>query len=1385
MDPNANQGWASAGAYPSGAQAAPSTLQGLMGSHGSNRHQQQQQPHQPPARASSSSLSHLQQQNTDPQPPVEQHDFDSISAADLDALLKQYTSAGPGGVSALDDMVSPSVNQHQRPSGGNSGLANDNSSYSIGNVDGMPFGASFQSAQSYDGRQAELTPRTQNRVLFQDEAKRHDGRAQAESSGSGSGSTALLASGLTNLDWDKIGIPEALRDSPLPSGPRSQAQQRGYTNPSDAEMMVMTSMPGIPHRISHSELSSAGATAGGGSSVGGSVSGNGSGRFGGRNSWDGTSGSPMTYSKSHIGQPSLASNMAMQQADIPPSESDASDASVGSTKRRRMTFSGGDSMHEGGRGRPGGHQNKGWPEQTDLPLEQGQGQQQQSYGAGQPLGSTLSSSAVYDPTMAATSPTFANASHHHGSVRNLDYGGYGGGPSHYTRAEPSGNNIVNSKDLEAMATESLQRASAQNQRTTDGAGHLTAMPAGGSNVMPYPQQHAQSFGHNHQSQPYSQPMPHNSPSRHHNQHAQPQLVRQRSTTAHAALPHRHDASGPGTDYAQGVTILGTGGAAPSHSTSGDARGHTMPSAASLNAQGGNAASHPPGLGSSILKGQDPASSGHAAANDFTRRKGWSNRVVDELLDFAHVLDLTGKILYATTAVQTLTGWKVEELIGTNIFQIVHPQDAPLLKRELNRALQKEGEEIVLYYRLKRNPPKTVRAAKNRRGVEAGDMNTSKETSAAGSGSSAVSSPTESSLPTDSSGIDGAAKKVKDNPAAVGEVDPDAEWITLEMTGHAYFPPLSVGQETNAPSGGEADGEEESDDGSDGETLDGTKLKQENGDEPAPASKAVKEDSVGPMSRDHKRRHSKASLPFGSPQTKTYKLPLARSTEAQCFFCSCRAYPSKSVTVLDSFLELKLENEKLRLQLEELNLTEAAAGDGGRGDHNRDDASATPMGFSTESGVFEAFGISPPMEASPDLRGADEAGSHRSPSASLLSGFDRGGPSGSSSATARTHTHPPASPHGAGELSSPSKGGASGSASREGGPDPRPPYYRSGSAIDASGEHGSSGAPGSYRNKKSKSTMPSSASSITAIRGTPVQESSSGGGGGSAGGSSLLSSAAATGDEDRVCTDCGRTDSPEWRRGPLGPKTLCNACGLRYAKKVKRRSQPSLQINPSTEVGPDGEPSYAADERGSRIVMSPTSASSATPHHHPHQLHGQAQNQVAFGNTSVGMANAGRGPPAQQQQQQQAQNFYPTMGSYNPAGMLVDDGSGYGGAGSGVGVAQMGAGSPLDMSTGMGMGMSSAGYGGQMMSSTSSSAAAAGAGAMPPPPPQQQQQQQQQQMQQQQHIVHQQQQVVQQQQQHLAQQQLQMQQQQQQLQQQFQQQQQQQQQRQMYGHGPGM
>ncbi|KAJ0232359.1 GATA transcription factor 23 [Hirschfeldia incana] len=39
---------------------------------------------------------------------------------------------------------------------------------------------------------------------------------------------------------------------------------------------------------------------------------------------------------------------------------------------------------------------------------------------------------------------------------------------------------------------------------------------------------------------------------------------------------------------------------------------------------------------------------------------------------------------------------------------------------------------------------------------------------------------------------------------------------------------------------------------------------------------------------------------------------------------------------------------------------------------------------------------------------------------------------------------------------------------------------------------------------------------------------------------------------RCCCDCKTTKTPMWRGGPSGPKSLCNACGIRFMKQ--RRSE---------------------------------------------------------------------------------------------------------------------------------------------------------------------------------------------------------------------------------------
>ncbi|ORX88039.1 hypothetical protein K493DRAFT_341414, partial [Basidiobolus meristosporus CBS 931.73] len=43
-----------------------------------------------------------------------------------------------------------------------------------------------------------------------------------------------------------------------------------------------------------------------------------------------------------------------------------------------------------------------------------------------------------------------------------------------------------------------------------------------------------------------------------------------------------------------------------------------------------------------------------------------------------------------------------------------------------------------------------------------------------------------------------------------------------------------------------------------------------------------------------------------------------------------------------------------------------------------------------------------------------------------------------------------------------------------------------------------------------------------------------------------------------CHSCNCTDTPEWRKGPLGPRTLCNACGLIWAKLSKKKAKEAQQ-----------------------------------------------------------------------------------------------------------------------------------------------------------------------------------------------------------------------------------
>ncbi|KAL6564142.1 hypothetical protein OROMI_015592 [Orobanche minor] len=67
------------------------------------------------------------------------------------------------------------------------------------------------------------------------------------------------------------------------------------------------------------------------------------------------------------------------------------------------------------------------------------------------------------------------------------------------------------------------------------------------------------------------------------------------------------------------------------------------------------------------------------------------------------------------------------------------------------------------------------------------------------------------------------------------------------------------------------------------------------------------------------------------------------------------------------------------------------------------------------------------------------------------------------------------------------------------------------------------------------------------------------------------------DSSKSCSGCQTTRTPLWRGGPAGPKSLCNACGIKYNKKRRqllglatsgktiRKKKRSKVVNRSSEV----------------------------------------------------------------------------------------------------------------------------------------------------------------------------------------------------------------------------
>merc|ERR1712137_516427 len=52
----------------------------------------------------------------------------------------------------------------------------------------------------------------------------------------------------------------------------------------------------------------------------------------------------------------------------------------------------------------------------------------------------------------------------------------------------------------------------------------------------------------------------------------------------------------------------------------------------------------------------------------------------------------------------------------------------------------------------------------------------------------------------------------------------------------------------------------------------------------------------------------------------------------------------------------------------------------------------------------------------------------------------------------------------------------------------------------------------------------------------------------------------------TCTKCHTTDTPCWREGPEGARTLCNACGIRWKRLMGRTKRPAKRANNIHQMG---------------------------------------------------------------------------------------------------------------------------------------------------------------------------------------------------------------------------
>ncbi|KAK6539288.1 blue light receptor [Orbilia ellipsospora] len=357
--------------------------------------------------------------------------------------------------------------------------------------------------------------------------------------------------------------------------------------------------------------------------------------------------------------------------------------------------------------------------------------------------------------------------------------------------------------------------------------------------------------------------------------------------------------------------------------------------------------------------------GGSTLTEFTKRRNWSQRIIEELQDLLCILTPSGKIRYSSPNTKTITGYSTDELLGRMITDFVHTDDSHIFIREFNESIA-SSQQLNLYFRFRRK---------------------------------------------------------------------DDTYIVFETNGHPHF-------------------------------------------------------------SDQRQMPSNTTTPVCSG-----------------FFIMARLYPTKNTALLDSFLEHKVENERLKRRIAELRHEE----------------------YEDQQAQLKARSEAANKESSRDE-------TIRQNNINNINNIKA--------------MPPPAMP---GQLTRQNLEGLNNSAMRSDSLRDKMARYEGVTHADTiemlTGLRYNEG-----ERSRGISTGDTSPSLIRGDVGVPMSADRESRGSGERKKKIKVTN-------EYVCTDCGTLDSPEWRKGPTGPKTLCNACGLRWAKKEKKRNSVSGPSQPPPLGGP--------------------------------------------------------------------------------------------------------------------------------------------------------------------------------------------------------------------------